>query len=88
MSALMSDVIEGNITPVVSNAAVNAGGKLLKVVEMQLRHGTSEGSDCGKILPLCRPIVKEAIASDPLSEKIAMMEDELAEMKRQAKKSA
>jgi hypothetical protein len=39
MSALMSDVIEGTITPIVANATVNAGGKLLKVVEMQYRYG-------------------------------------------------
>lgn len=35
----MSDIIEGSITPQVSNAAVNAGGKLLKIVEMQLKYG-------------------------------------------------
>jgi len=35
----MSDVIEGRISPVVSNAAVNAGGKLLKVVEMEYKYG-------------------------------------------------
>lgn len=40
MSALMSDVIEGTISPNVANATVNAGGKLLKVVEMQYRYGT------------------------------------------------
>lgn len=34
----MSDVINGDITPQVANAAVNAGGKLLKVVDMQLRY--------------------------------------------------
>lgn len=39
MSALMSDVIEGNLNPGVANAAVNAGGKLLKVTEMQHRYG-------------------------------------------------
>jgi hypothetical protein len=39
MSALMSDVIEGTVTPVVVNAAVNAGGKMLKAVEMQYRYG-------------------------------------------------
>lgn len=39
MAALMSDVIEGRISPSVSNAAVNAGGKLLKVVEMEYRFG-------------------------------------------------
>jgi hypothetical protein len=40
MSALMSDVLDGSITPMVANATVNAGGKLLKVVEMQYRYGT------------------------------------------------
>lgn len=39
MSALMSDVIDGSLNPGVANAAVNAGGKLLKVVEMQYRYG-------------------------------------------------
>ena len=38
MSALMSDLIEGTIDPVTANAACNAGGKLLKIVEMQYRH--------------------------------------------------
>lgn len=40
MSTLMSDVIEGAITPIVANATVNAGGKLLKVVEMQYKYGS------------------------------------------------
>ena len=39
MSALMSDVIEGRINPVVSNAAVSAGRNLLKVVEMEYKYG-------------------------------------------------
>lgn len=39
MSAIMSDVVEGAISPQVANAVVNAGGKLLKVVEMRLQHG-------------------------------------------------
>ena len=42
MSALMSDLIEGRITPSVGNAVCNAGGKLLKVVEMQQRWGTQK----------------------------------------------
>lgn len=50
MSALMSDVIEGRIAPQVANAVVNAGGKLLKVVEMQIRYGAQVGND--KILTL------------------------------------
>lgn len=44
MSALMSDIIEGSITPIVANATVNAGGKLLKVVEMQYRYGQPKSS--------------------------------------------
>lgn len=39
MSALMSDVITGSIDPVKANAAVNAGGKLLKMVEMEYKYG-------------------------------------------------
>ncbi len=38
MSALMSDVIEGRIAPEIANATCNAGGKLLKVVEMQYKY--------------------------------------------------
>jgi hypothetical protein len=37
MSALMSDLIEGNVTPSIGNAISNAGGKLLKVVELQCK---------------------------------------------------
>lgn len=44
MSALMSDVIEGRLTPVAANATCNAGGKLLKVVEMQYRYGKAGGT--------------------------------------------
>ena len=40
MSALMSDLIDGRVTPNVGNATCNAGGKLLKVVEMQYKYGT------------------------------------------------
>ena len=43
MSSLMSDLIEGRITPQVGNAVVNAGGKLLKVVEMQHKYGAQQG---------------------------------------------
>jgi len=39
MSAVMSDVIEESISPSVANAAVNAGGKLLKCVELQMKYG-------------------------------------------------
>ena len=38
MSAMMSDIIEARITPAMANAACNAGGKLLKIVEMQYKY--------------------------------------------------
>jgi hypothetical protein len=41
MSALMCDVIEGRVPPDIANAACNAGGKLLKVVEMQYKYGSN-----------------------------------------------
>lgn len=52
MSALMSDIIEGKVTPQVGNATVNAGGKLLKVVEMQCKYGTQSPKDQTKVLDL------------------------------------
>jgi hypothetical protein len=45
MSALMSDVIDGTVAPTVVNAAVNAGGKMLKAVELQLKHGARPGNE-------------------------------------------
>lgn len=41
MSALMGDLISGKVTPQVGNAVCNAGGKLLKIVEMQHQYGTA-----------------------------------------------
>lgn len=43
MSALMSDIITGDVTPQAANATCNAGGKLLKVVEMQYKYGSGKG---------------------------------------------
>lgn len=40
MSTVMGDLIDGSIAPQVANAVCNAGGKLLKVVEMQHKYGT------------------------------------------------
>lgn len=53
MSGLMTDIIEGSVTPPIANATVNAGGKLLKVVEMQLRYGEPTPK-VGKALQLVR----------------------------------
>lgn len=53
MSGLISDLIESKISPQVGNAAVNAGGKLLKAVEMQMKYGKPSQSDgSGKTLEL------------------------------------
>lgn len=52
MSALMSDVIEGTVTPAVANAAINAGGKMLKSVELQMRYGNITNGE--KVLQLTK----------------------------------
>lgn len=52
MSALMSDLIGGRLSPQVGNAVVNAGGKLLKVVEMQQRYGVQGVGASAKVLQL------------------------------------
>lgn len=50
MSALMSDIISERISPSIANATCNAGGKLLKVVEMQYKYGGK--SDESRVLTL------------------------------------
>jgi phage tail sheath protein FI len=59
MSALMSDLIEGRVTPQMGNATCNAGGKLLKVVEMQYKYGTQAGDTGKKTLTLCIEEVRD-----------------------------
>lgn len=39
MSALISDVVTGAIAPNTANAACNAAGKLIRIVELEMRHG-------------------------------------------------
>ncbi len=43
MSALISDLTLGRIAPNVANAACNAAGKLLRVVELEHRFGNPKG---------------------------------------------
>jgi hypothetical protein len=43
MSALMTDVISGKLSPEVTNAACNAGGKLLKMVELEYKYASEAG---------------------------------------------
>jgi hypothetical protein len=52
MSALMSDLIEGRVAPQIGHATCNAGGKLLKVVDMQYKYGTRAGGSGRKTLTL------------------------------------
>jgi len=52
MAAIMDDVLNSRINPNVANAAVNAGGKLLKVKEMELRFGTVLNEEGDKVLKL------------------------------------
>ena len=39
MSYMMGDIVTGRMTPQTANAMCNAGGKMLKVVEMQHKYG-------------------------------------------------
>lgn len=39
MTALIGDLLAGRVTPQVGNAVCNAGGKLLKMVELQAKYG-------------------------------------------------
>lgn len=52
MSALMSDLIEGSVPPNVGNATCNAGGKLLRIVELQYKYGTTNPDGKSKTLML------------------------------------
>lgn len=63
MSALMSDLIEGRITPSVGHATCNAGGKLLKVVELQYKYGTKGGGSGERTLLLA--VGEDPKGSDP-----------------------
>lgn len=52
MSSLMSDIIEGRVTPQVGNATCIAGRQLLRVVEMQYKYGTPNGVNGDRVLTL------------------------------------
>lgn len=51
----MSDVIEGRVSAQTANAACNAGGKLLKVVDMQIKYATRGTHDQDRTLNLLNP---------------------------------
>lgn len=56
MSALMSDVLLGRVSPQTASAAINAGGKLLKAAELQLKY--SESKRMKNAMPLIDSKVK------------------------------
>lgn len=58
MSSLMCDVITGKVAAADVNAAANAGGKILKAVELRLKYGT-QGPDPHKSLNLSNSTLKQ-----------------------------
>jgi hypothetical protein len=51
-AALMTDTVAGRITPQVCNAVCNAGGKILKTVEMEHKWGRKEPETGEQLLKL------------------------------------
>jgi len=51
MSYLMDDLLAGRVSPGIGNAVCNAGGKLMKAVEMQHKYG-QQGPDGQKDVSL------------------------------------
>jgi len=64
MSALMSDLLAGRVTPNIGNATCNAGGKLLKVVELEYKYGDRNGGS-QKELVLAIGVGGASSQSDP-----------------------
>lgn len=52
MSALMSDILEERIDPRAANAVCNAGGKLLKMVELEHKYGDPTKQKTDQVLHL------------------------------------
>jgi hypothetical protein len=59
MSALMTDLLSGSVTPGIANATCNAGGKLLKMVELNLKYGQQQIDGGMKTLQLVGTDKKE-----------------------------
>lgn len=62
MSALMTDVIRGALNPEITNAACNAGGKLLKMVELEYKYAV-EPDRRNRQLNVANELAPVAIAS-------------------------
>ena len=55
MSALMTDLLNGSVTPGIGNATCNAGGKLLKMVELNQKYGQAQVENGLKNMQLVTP---------------------------------
>lgn len=55
MSAIMSDLLEDSVMPAIANAVCNAGGKLLKMVELNQKYGQLQVEQGMKNLQLVAP---------------------------------
>lgn len=55
MSALMTDLLNGTVTPGIGNATCNAGGKLLKMVELNQKYGQAQVESGLKNMQLVSP---------------------------------
>lgn len=62
MSAVMSDLLEDNVMPAIANAVCNAGGKLLKMVELNQKYGQLQVDKGMKNLQLVGPSESEPTA--------------------------
>lgn len=52
MSALMSDILANRIEPRAANAVCNAGGKLLRMVELEHKYGAPKSQSQERVLSL------------------------------------
>lgn len=63
MSALIGDIAMNRIDCRTANAICNAGGKLLKVSEMELRYGTAKGREpSARTIQLTPKVSRESLA--------------------------
>ena len=56
-SALIPDIIEGRVVPKVANASCNAGGKILQMIALEIKHGREDATTQRKMLTIAVPAV-------------------------------
>jgi hypothetical protein len=65
MSALMSDLAKGKIAANTGNAMCNAGGKMLKMVDLEYKYGTSPERKRGTLTIAFETPAEQAPAVEP-----------------------